>query len=352
MSRHPILRILFALIAAGCLYGIVLSQREAPDRVIKIAFLASSDDEDYAGAKAFKNYVESRTGEDVAVQIYPSGQFCGNERECIEALQSGILEMHITTIGGVGNLFPVVQVLDLPYAFDSDALAECVFDGPLLEDLRKEILDRGLGIRLLVVGNTGGWRNFATTRTPVREPEDLQGLKIRTTPAVLQQELTRQLGANPTPVSWPEVYSALATGVVEGTKNGIPDIVSMNFHEHLDYIVLDRHSYMSALWWYSEAAWQRLTPEMRKLVREGAERLRRVTREMPKRLAERGFAEFRAAGGTVHEPTPEQKERFREAAAGMRSWFVDRYGRDWLDRLDRAIARCSAGTGSDEGDGL
>jgi len=342
MTQRSVLLMMFGLIVAGCLYGAWQSQRAAPGGVIRIAFLASKEDEDYAGAAAFRDHVEAATDGAVTVEIFPSGQFCGNERECIEALQSGILDMHMTTIGGLGNLFPEAQVLDQPYAFGSDAEAECVFDGPLLDDMRREVLERDLGMRLLGVGNTGGWRNFATLSRPVRGPEDLAGLKIRTTPAALQQELTRALGANPTPVAWPEVYTALATGVVEGTKNGVQDIVSMNFHEHLDHIVLDRHSYMSALWWYSEPAWRKLDPDLRAIVQAGARRLIAVTRAMPKRLEAEGLERFRRAGGTVHEPNAAEKARFRAAAAGLRGWFAERYGQDWLARLDHAVDACRA----------
>lgn len=341
MHRNNILLALFAMIVAGSTVGAVMSQRQAPEQVIKVAFLASKDDEDYDGALVFKEVVESRTNRRVVVEIYPSGQFCGNERECIEALQSGVLEVHMTTVGGVGNLFPPVQVLDLPYAFSGDAEAECVLDGPVIDHLRTVFLERALGMRLMVVGNTGGWRNFATADRLVRTPDDLDGLKIRTTPAAIQQELVKQLGGNPTPVAWPEVYSALATGVVEGTKNSVQDIVGMNFHEHVGYIALDGHSYMSALWWYSERGWQRLDPELRQIVFEAFQKLKTVTRALPLRRQIEANEAFEAGGGTIYTPTEEEKARFVEAANGMRTWFAETYGREWLDRLDTAVNACA-----------
>ena len=88
-------------------------------------------------------------------------------------------------------------------------------------------------MRLMVISNTGGWRNFATTTSKqIKTPADVEArLKIRTIPAEIQQEMVRQLGGNPTAVAWPEVYTSLATGVVEGTKNGITDIMNMKFPE-------------------------------------------------------------------------------------------------------------------------
>ena len=108
-------------------------------------------------------------------------------------------------------------------------------------------------MRLMAISNTGGWRNIANTKKQIRTPNDVNGLKVRTIKADVQIELVKAMGGNPTPISWPEVYTSLATGVVDGTKNGITDIVRMKFHEHWKHITLDGHAYMGALWFLSEA---------------------------------------------------------------------------------------------------
>ena len=332
--------LLLAAIFAASVYGSVSSVQTKADHTIRIGFLGSADGEDYDGALVFKDYVESRSNGSVAVQIFPSGQFCGNERECIEATQSGILDIHMTTTGGLGRLFGPAQVLDLPYAFEDDGIAECVFDGPLVSDLRTAILNEQLGMRLMVVSNTGGWRSIATTSKLVREPADMVGLKIRTIPSAIQQELVRQLGGNPTPIAWPEVYSALATDVVEGTKNSIQDIVSAKLHENLKFITLDGHAYMTALWWYSESAWQQLPVDLKKIVFEGFQNLKTVARALPIRRQISDYEEFRENGGTIYVPTTVEKVKFRQAASGMKDWFVEQYGAEWLDKLDAEINTC------------
>lgn len=336
--------IVLAAIFAATVYGSISSQVQKADHTIRIGFLGAAKGEDYDGALVFKDYVESRTNGSVAVEIFPSGQFCGNERECIEATQSGILDVHMTTTGGTGRLFGPIQVLDLPYAFENDVIAECVFDGPLVSDLRTTFLNEGLNMRLMVISNTGGWRSIATANKLVKEPADLTGLKIRTIPSAIQQELVRDLGANPTPIAWPEVYSALATGVVEGTKNSIQDIVSTKLHETLKFITLDGHAYMTAFWWYSEDAWQKLPADTRKIVFEGFQHLKTVARAIPMRAQISDYETFRKAGGTVYVPTAEEKAKFRQAASGMRTWFTDQYGPEWLGKLDEAINTCEAAT--------
>lgn len=323
-----------------CLGGAWMSSAQTPEHTVRVGLLGPMTDEDYDGALVFKDYVESRTNGEVAVRIFPSAQFCSNPRECIDGLRAGVLDVFMTTIGGVGSVFPPAQVFDLPYAFRDDDVAECVFDGPLMDDLRRAVLETRAGLRLMVVSNTGGWRNFATTKTRIESPEHLAGLKLRTTSAPIQQELVRQLGAHPTPVPWSELYTAIATGVVEGSKNSIQDLVGMNFHEHVKFIILDGHAYMGALWWYSEARWQALSPDRQRIVVEGFQRLKLVTRALPIRRQLDATAAFTGAEGKVYVPTAEQKAAFKQATEGLRGWFADRYGRVWLDKLDAAILTC------------
>ena len=344
MNKNLILNIVFVTLSVICGFGVYVSSAETAETTIRIGILGSPEDEDYDGALVFKDYVESRSNGTVQVDVFTSGQFCGNERECIENMQSGVLDVFMTTIGGMGNVYGPGQVFDLPYVFASDRIAECVFDGPIVNDLRQAVLAEELGMRLMVISNTGGWRNFGTTKKQVRTPDDLKGMKIRTTSAPIQQELMRQLGANPTPVSWAEVYTALATGVVEGTKNGIQDIVGMKFEEHIKYLTLDGHAYMGALWWFSDRNWQELPPETRRIVFDGFQHLKTVTRAIPMRKQIEAYEAFRESGGTIYVPTPAEKKEFQDATSGMRGWYSNLYGEEWLVKLDSAISACEAAT--------
>ena len=315
---------------------------DAAGKTIKIAFLGSQADEDYDGSLVFKDYVESRTNGEIKVEVYFGGQFCGSFQECIDQIMSGVLEVTISTIGGFGNIFPPGQALDLPYMFRDDRVAECVFDGPFVGQLRGAVLETVGPLRLMTVSNTGGWRNFATVNTQIRTPADVKGQKIRTIPADIQIEMVKMLGGAPTPVSWPEVYTSLATGVVEGTKNGITDITNMKFQEHLRYMTLDGHAYMAALWWMNNDFFSGLTPEQRKIVHDGFQHLKTVTRALPMRRAIEAYEEFKAADGEIYVPTPEEKAMFQEATAGMKDWFVAQYGDEWLVKLQTAVSDCEA----------
>ncbi len=343
MAKPQIVRlVVLVLIALISALGVAMSMRAGDRLVIKVAFLGSSDDEDFHGAMALKRHVEAALPNRVAVRIYPAGQFCGNERECIEALRAGTLEVLMTTVGGVGNIFGPAQVLDLPYALRDDRVAECVLAGPFVDALRQGALNAGLAMRLMLISNTGGWRALATTTRPIYGPDDVAGLKLRTTPADIQQRLVQALGASPTPIAFSELYTALATGVVDGTKNSIQDIVGTKLHEHVKFITLDNHAYMAALWWFSETRWRQMPESIKPVLMAGFDKLKTVTLTIPKQRAAADLDSFKAAGGTVHVPNAAQQAAFAQAAAGLRPWLAERFGAIWLQRLDTAVGDCRA----------
>jgi len=315
---------LIALFAA-CMLAFGAASALAADHTLRIVHLSNTDDEDYDGALTFKDYVESHSNGSIKVEIYPGAQLCGNAAECYEATQANIIQIHQMTIGGISVAYPELQVMDLPYMMDNDAVAEEVLTGPFLNVLRQHVLSKG-GPRIMTMTNTGGWRNFANTKRQVKSPADMKGLRIRTINSPLQQTLVANMGASATPVAWPEVYTSLATGVIDGSKNGITDIVGMKFHEHIKHITLDGHAYMASLWIMNEDAYQGLTEEQKRVVNDGFRHLGQICFAFPKRRAIEAYEEFRKAGGEIYVPSAEEKAAFRKAAEPLKGWYTERYG--------------------------
>jgi TRAP-type C4-dicarboxylate transport system substrate-binding protein len=221
-------------------------------------------------------------------------------------------------------MFPYVQVLDLPYLLRDDRIAEAVLSGDFLREMRNDILDdTNDSIRLMTIGNTGGWRNFANTKRTVTSPEDIEGLKIRTVVADLPQELVKALGASPTPIPWPELFTSFQTGVVEGSKNGITDIMGMKFTDAgLKYVTLDGHAYMAALWFMNNEVFTDMPEDLRRVVVDGFSALQQATFASPKRKSIQAYQDFAKAGGELYVPSPKEKEVFRNASAPVYTWFT------------------------------
>lgn len=309
---------------------------------VKLVHNSNVNDEDHDGAKALKKILEEGSRGQIKVRIFPGSQLCSGAHECIQLMQTGALEIYIATGGGLAGFFPEISVLDLPYLLDNDRIAECVFDGPYREQLQSSLAAAIPGVRLMVIGNTGGWRNFATTTRPVQRVADLKGLKIRTIKNAMQIQLAKSLGASPTGISWGEVYTSLATGVVEGTKNGITDIVGMKLHEHLKYIVLDGHSYMAAFWLVSEHFYQKLSAQQRQLLAQGFTELARITRTLPQQRARDAYKLFESAGGKIHHLEPLARAEFVNASKPLRDWYLNRYSKEYLDQVMIAAEDCRA----------
>ena len=334
-----------AMMAATALMGVALTAN-AQDYTIRATANSNENDEDYDGLIVFKNYVESASNGAIAVELFIGTQLCSNGAECLQGVADGSIDVYISTSGGAAGIFPYVQVLDLPYLMSGDRVAEAVLAGDFTRKMRDMALaDSDGAIRLMTIGNTGGWRNFANTKRVVRNPGDLAGLKIRTVVADLPQELVRALGASPTPIPWPELFTSFQTGVVEGSKNGITDIMGMKFPDAgLQYVTLDGHAYMGALWWMNNEKFLSMPEDLRRVVVNGFSDLQQATFASPKRKSIQAYADFVAGGGSLYVPTPAEKAEFREAAAPVYDWFKANVqgGGEIFDAMVSAVAEAEA----------
>ncbi|WP_299689198.1 TRAP transporter substrate-binding protein DctP [uncultured Tateyamaria sp.] len=318
----------------------------AQEYTIRATANSNTNDEDYDGLVVFKNYVEAASNGAIAVELFIGTQLCSNGAECLQGVADGSIDVYISTSGGASGIFPYVQVLDLPYLMADDRIAEHVLSGDFTRKMRDMALeDSGGAIRLMTIGNTGGWRNFANTQRRVAEPADMEGLKIRTVVADLPQELVKALGASPTPIPWPELFTSFQTGVVEGSKNGITDIMGMKFPDAgLQYVTLDGHAYMGALWWMSNENFMAMPEDMRRVVVDGFYALQQATFASPKRKSIQAYEDFVAGGGDLYVPTPDQKAAFAAAAAPVSEWFTANVARgdEILAALTEAVAAAEA----------
>lgn len=334
-----------SLVVAAMLAGTAVAATAA-DYTIRATANSNENDEDYDGLVVFKSFVEAASNGKIAVELFIGTQLCSKGAECLQGVADGSIDVYISTSGGASGIFPYVQVLDLPYLMANDRIAEEVLSGDFTRTVRDMALsDSGGAIRLMTIGNTGGWRNFANTKRRVQTPTDMEGLKIRTVVADLPQELVKALGASPTPIPWPELFTSFQTGVVEGSKNGITDIMGMKFPDAgLQYVTLDGHAYMGALWWMNNEKFMGMPEDMRRVVVDGFAALQQATFASPKRKSIAAYEEFVAGGGDLYVPTPEEKAMFKEAAAPVYEWFKANIkgGPEVFDALVSAVAEAEA----------
>ena len=268
---------------------------------------SNENDEDYDGLVVFKNYVEQASNGRIAVEMFIGTQLCSNGAECLQGVADGNIDVYISTSGGASGIFPFVQVLDLPYLMSDDRVAEAVLQNgtEFMNTMKQMTLDASGGMIRLV----------------------------------------KALGASPTPISWPELFTSFQTGVVEGSKNGITDIMGMKFPDAgLQYVTLDGHAYMGALWFMNNEKFQSMPNDLKRVVIDGFYQLQQATFASPKRKSIDAYAEFQAGGGDLYVPSPEEKQAFKDAAAPVFDWFnanVDG-GQAIFDALSASVAAAEA----------
>ena len=334
---------LTALAATAMIAGSA-TMASAQEYTIRATANSNENDEDYDGLVVFKNYVEQASNGAIEVELFIGTQLCSNGTECLQGIADGSIDVFVTTSGGAAGIFPYVQVFDLPYLMRSDRVAEAVLtETDFTRTLRDLALEAsGDQIRIMTIGNTGGWRNFANTQKTVANPSDLEGMKMRTVVADLPQELVKTLGASPTPIPWPELFTSLQTGVVDGTKNGITDIMNMKFPDAgLKYLTLDGHAYMAAIWVMNNEKFMSMPEDMRRVVVNGFKELQQATFASPKRKSISAYEEFAEAGGEVYVPSPEEKQAFQDAVQPVYEWFASNVdnGEEVLQSLRDAVAQ-------------
>lgn len=340
------LKTMIKTIAVSALLAGTAMTATAADYKLRATANSNENDEDYDGLIVFKNYVEAASNGAIEVELFIGTQLCSNGAECLQGVSDGTIDVNISTSGGAAGLFPYVQVLDLPYLMADDRVAEHVMSGDFTRTMRDMALeDSGGTIRLMTIGNTGGWRNFANTQRRIQNPSDMEGLKIRTVVADLPQELVRALGASPTPIPWPELFTSFQTGVVEGSKNGITDIMGMKFPDAgLQYVTLDGHAYMGALWWMNNETFMGMPDDLKTVIVDGFYALQQATFASPKRKSIQAYSDFVAGGGDLYVPTPAEKAAFKDAAAPVYDWFKANVqgGEKIFDALTAAVAEAEA----------
>lgn len=341
-----------ALMAGAVALAGTLAPNALDATELNLVFLANEEDQEYDAALVFKNFVEARTGGDVTVNIFVGAQLCGSANECFESMRAGVVNMYTATAGGASAIYPAVQGMDIPYALTSDRVAQLTLqDQEFTNFMREQILESSNNdIMLLAMTQTGGWRNFATVDKPIRTPDDVAGVRFRTIESEIQQRLVRSMGGSPTPIPWLEVYTALQTGVVDGTKNSISDIANMNFQEQLNYITLDGHAYMASMWFIDNATFRSLTEEQQQVVLDGGALMSTIQFGIQPRKELDAYAKWLEAGGEIIAPSEEEMEQFRSHAGPIRDWYLERFGdagQEFLEAFEAAVARSEEKVNSD-----
>lgn len=327
--------IIFAVVLAFALSATTVSAK----MVIKVAN-AGPDSPDNRSVKAweiFKHNVEKRTSGEIEVQTFHARKL-GDEREMMEGVRMGTIEMIFVSSGPIPGFFKPVMVFDIPFMFSNAPAAWDFFESDFGKEFKDTFLKK-TGVRCLSI-TENGYRHFTNNKRPIKTPADMKGLKIRTMQNPAHMAMVKALGADPTPIPFGELYMGLQQGVVDGMECPIVLIHDMKFYEVQDQMVLDGHLY-NPLFIMANNKWftGKLTPEQQKIIAEEADLLARIHDGFSQQANIEGEAKLKAKGMTIYKPTAEELALFRKYAqpAGM-VFIKEKIGEEWVDKALKAVA--------------
>ncbi len=250
------------------------------------------------------------------VDIYPSGQL-GSERQLLELLQIGSLDITKVSASAVENFVPNMKVLGLPYIFRNEEHQWNVFNGPI----GKELLADGekYWLRGLCFYDAGS-RSFYTKDRPVHSPDDLKGLKIRVMNSQTAMQMIKAMGGAPTPISFGELYTALQQGVVDGAENNAPSFYTSHHYEVCKYYSIDEHTSVPDVLFISTHSWKRLTPQQQEWLQAAVDASVPEQRRLWKEADQEALDAVQKAGVEIIYP---EKEPFAEKVSDIFETYKD-----------------------------
>ncbi len=296
---------------------------------IRMGYLVPEEHSAHIQALKFKEKLERESDGRLKVELYPNGQLYGSDREAIEAVQLGNLEMTIPAVAPLASFNEKFLVFDLPFLFNDYDSAYRALDG----DLGQELLDslEQNDLKGLVFGENG-FRHVSNNEGPIETPADMAGLKLRTLENPLHTDTFKAFGANASPFAFGELYTALQQGTYDAMECPISLYYTNKFYEVQDYLSLTGHVYAAAILLANNDFYNDLPEDLQTLVMEASEEFR----DEQRKLAQQQDAEFmnklEAEGMQINDLTTEQRDQFREAAQSVYQKYEDQIGKDLIDR--------------------
>jgi tripartite ATP-independent transporter DctP family solute receptor len=318
----------FCTAAAVLIFVLVLfsAGRSSAAIDLKLGHAINEQDVFHAAALKFKESVESETGGEITVSIFPNATL-GDERNLLESLKMGTVDMGIVTGGPVINFLPSFGVLDLPFLFSTPEHAYKVLDGPVGQGFIKEM--EGLGWKALAYGERG-FRNLTNNKRPVEKPEDIAGLKIRVMQNPIYIDSFTALGANAVPMAWTEALTALQQGTIDGQENPLNVIAAYNINESNKYLALTRHAYAPNIIIMSLRTWKKLTPEQQDIVQKSALAAAQYNRDVDNKSEAEWLQKLKDSGMQVTTPDP---ALFREAVSSVYQKYEAQFGKELIQSI-------------------
>ncbi len=314
--------------AAVLAFGLVASA--TAQTTMKSSISIAQNSHQGIGVDVFAKEVEKRTQGRIKIQNFYSGSL-GGERESIEAVQLGTQELTFTSTGPVPNFVPEARIFDIPFLFRDKAHARAVLDGPIGQAMLAKF--EAKGFKALAWGENGV-RHMTNSKRAVNSPDDLKGLKMRTMENPVHIAAYKGFGIVPTPMAFPEVFTALQQGTVDGQENPLSVIMAAKFDQVQKHLSLTGHVYSPCVMLMSKGAFDKLSAADKTAFMEAAKEAVKANRARVDEDDAKGAAELKSKGMSVVENL--DKTKFVAVLGPVNAEFEKQFGKAEIDKI-RAV---------------
>jgi len=331
--KRLVLKSLAAAVALAA-FGMASAQ-DIKEHNFKFAVNAPEGHPAIAGMKKMADLVAAKSGGKMQIKLFLSGVL-GSDQANISAIQGGTLEMAVMNTGILASVAKELAIFDFPFLFANGKESDALVDGPVGKKLHQKLEAKGLiGLAYWELG----YREITNSKRPINKLEDIQGLKLRVIPNPINVAWVKALGANPTPLPFPEVYSALEQKAIDGQENPISVIAANKFWEVQKYVVMSNHQYNPQSVIFSKKIWDSLTPTERKILDDSANEATKVQREQARAAVDANMELLKKNGMTVSEFAPAEVAKLREKMQPVIAQFSASVGEETVKEVEAELAK-------------
>ena len=313
--------------------------QDIQERTIRWGHLNNTDHPVSKGVQKFAEIVAAKSGGKIKVREFPANQL-GSEMQQQSALRGGTQEMQSPATTSLVGIVKEFGLIDFPFIVSTPEQADALLDGPLGKALLAKLPEKDLiGLAFWDLG----FRNVTNSRRPITKGEDLDGIKIRVIPNPVYLDTFKTFGANPVPMSFNELYTALETRTVDGQENPFSVILSNKFYEVQKFLSTTNHTYSTNIILVSKKFWDRLTPAEQTILQDAAIEARDYQRKVSREQAAQAVAELKGKGMQVNELTSAELDRMREKTKPIGQRFAAEYDQATVELFTSELERVHGG---------
>ena len=322
-----------AAVALGALG--MASAQEVRERTIKFATQNPKGHPVVMGMEKYAELVSAKSGGKIKVNLFPGGVL-GSDQANVSAVQGGTLEMVVLNSGILASVAKEMTVLDFPFLFANAKEADTIVDGPVGRKLHAKLEEKGIvGLSFWELG----FRQMTNSRRPLTKVDEIARLKLRVIPNPINVDWVSALGANPTPLPFPELYPALEQKAIDGQENPLTVINANKFWEVQKHLAITNHQYNPQSVIFSKKLWDTLNATEKKLLDDAADEAAKYQREQSRALMNTALENIKKNGMSVTEFSPAEVAKFREKMKPVIAKHAATVGEATVNELMAALAK-------------